>query len=117
MGQVQREIREQPFLTGLVPGDPSRLVSGVPDLLLEDQRGTWRVIDFKTGATAGSGADQLQVQLYAELVQPHLGTVVGAAVLDLRRGKLIEVPVQPAWSRLVEAWTLLEARAAAAGAR
>ncbi len=103
------ELREQPFVAELARGDASRLVVGVPDLVLQEQDGSWRVVDFKTGASAGDEADRLQVRLYAELLAPHLGAISSAAILDLRRGAWIEVRLEePCWHLLSEAWAILD---------
>lgn len=109
LAQAQRVLREQPFVAEVAPGDPTRLVVATPDLVLAQPDGRWQVVDFKTGATAGSTHDQRQVRWYAAVVARHLGAPVArAAILDLRQGALLEVALSgDPWEELATAWQRL----------
>jgi ATP-dependent exoDNAse (exonuclease V) beta subunit len=70
------------------------LTHGICDVLLKDARGDWRLYDWKTGGASGAESSQQQVRLYASLVAPHLdGPLVAAALVDVERGLLIDVPL------------------------
>jgi ATP-dependent helicase/nuclease subunit A len=104
-GQARQRLAEQALVADLVPGDPSRLVSGAADLLLRHADG-WRLYDFKTGAAAHHPAAALQLQAYAHMVAPHLDApLLGLAVIGVETARVIPVPPDPtAWTRLVAAW-------------
>jgi ATP-dependent exoDNAse (exonuclease V) beta subunit len=106
-------LREQPFVAELVAGDPSRLVGAKCDLLLRGRDGAWRLYDYKTGEGAAGAPTILQLQAYAAMARPHLdGPLAGAWIVDLRAGRLIEVPLPgDPFASLARAWESLLAGA------
>ena len=80
---------EQPVV-GL--SDNGGLVHGIADLLLQDEDGSWRLYDWKTGSAADQPAAVAQIRWYAQLLGPHLGgPLTGAWLVDIEGGRCIAV--------------------------
>jgi len=97
---------EQPMVGELIPGDGSRLVEGIADLLLARADG-WHLYDFKSGQAATRTESRQQLQAYAWLLRPHLdAALVGLWLVDLETGTHHPVPADDLSiaAHLAKAW-------------